>query len=161
MYPCDSGATYDNRFSPEINAADLNDLALDPRIESARKAVALLFETNSAYFVGSVAPSRPFVASSPEGRFYQLLKKNGPAGYDDRKSSIEIAVDKAIPLTEQLMFVVLPNEFIGDPVIHDVIINQWNCDPVGYSTYKGDDPATYYGVVRSEVEKRLRAATRI
>ena len=87
--------------------------------------------------------------------------RDGPVDYDDRKSAIEVQVNQAIALRDQLLFVVLPNEFLEEAAIRDAIINVWNCDPVMYPTFKGDAPASYYSVVRQKVKDRFKEATRI
>ena len=161
MYPCDTGAVAADRFNPEIRASDLAQLALDPQIDSARRLVSLLFERNRDYFVGKVVQARAFTPGSVEARFYALLVRDGPVGYDDRKSAIEVQVNQAIPLREQLLFVVLPREFLEEAAIRDAIINVWNCDPVLYATFMGDAPASYYSVVRQKVMDRFVEATRI
>lgn len=161
LYPCDTGGVAHDIFKPEIIADDLNDLAMDPQIENARRMVGLLFDDNNHYFFGKVIAGKLFDAGTVEARFYSLLQRSGPAGYDDRKSAIEVQVNSAIALAEQLLFVVLPNEFLEEPHIRNAILNVWNCDPVPYPTFYGDAPASYYSVVRHEVTKRFREATRI
>jgi hypothetical protein len=161
IYPCDSGAVAHDLFKPEITAADLMSLAVDPLIENARRMVSLLFEHNSDYFVGRVVGGKSFSAGTVEARFYCLLQRPGPVDYDDRRSAIEVQVDHSVSLLEQLLFVVLPNEFLQDPPIRNAIINVWNCDPITYPTFYGDAPANYYTVVRQEVTKRFQEATRI
>jgi hypothetical protein len=161
IYPCDTGAVAANRFTPEILASDLAQLALDPQIDSARRLVSLLFEQNSDYFVGKVGTARAFIPGSVEARFYELLMRAGPVDYDDRKSAIEVQVNQAITLRDQLLFVVLPREFLEEAAIRDAIINVWNCDPVVYATFRGDAPASYYSVVRDKVRERFIEATRL
>jgi hypothetical protein len=165
VYPCDTGAVAADRFHPEILASDLAQLALEPQIESARRLVSLLFERNSDYFVGKVVQTHAFTPGSVGARFHALLMRAGPrAGpvdYDDRKSAIEVQVNQAITLRDQLLFVVLPKEFLEETAIRDAIINVWNCDPVMYATFRGDTPASYYAVVREKVRERFAEATRI
>ncbi len=161
VYPCDSGSVASDRFVPEVTAADLNALALDPQIESARRVVSLLFDHNTSYFLGKAVAGRTFPADSLGARFYDLLLRPGPLDYDDRRSAIEVQVDQAISLTDQLLFVVLPKEFLDDAAIRHAIINIWNCDPVSYPTFRGDSPAAYYAVVRDKVAACFQDATRI
>ena len=161
LYPCDSGAVSKGKFAPQIVAGDLSDLSLEPCIESARRAVGLLFETNGNYFLGKVTPGKTFDPNSTADRFYRLLHDSGPVRYDDRKSAIEISVKASVALTDHLLFVVLPREYLSVPAIREAIINCWNCDPVPYDTFNGDKPESYYGVVRNEVTKRFRGENRI
>jgi len=161
VYPCDTGAVASDRFVPEISAADLNALALDPQIESARRIVSLLFECNTQYFLGKVVTGKTFPGGTVEARFYDLLLRPGPADYDDRKSAIEVQVNQPISLIDQLLFVVLPKEYLDNASIRHAIINVWNCDPVSYPTFQGDSPAAYYSVVRDRVAAKFQEATRI
>ncbi len=108
-------------------------LALDPQIDSARRLVSLMFERNSDYFVGKVMKASAFTPGSVGARFHALLMRDGPVDYDDRKSAVEVQVNHAIALRDQLLFVVLPNEFLEEAAIRDAIINVWNCDPVVYA----------------------------
>lgn len=161
IYACDSGAVAHSHLVPEITADDLSDLAVDPQIENARRLVSFLFLQNSDYFVGKVVSGKSFNTGTVEARFYSLLRRSGPVDFDDRKSAIEVQVNHNIALAEQLLFVVLPNEFFEDPDIRDAIINVWNCDPIRYPTFNGDAPANYYSVIRQEVTRRFQEATRI
>jgi hypothetical protein len=120
-----------------------------------------LFERNDDYFVGKAVVARAFTPGSVEARFYELLMRAGPVDYDDRKSAIEVQVNQSITLRYQLLFVVLPREFLEEAAIRDAIINVWNCDPVVYATFRGDAPASYYSVVREKVRERFEEATRI
>ena len=161
IYPCDSGAVAHDRLIPEITAADLNRLAVEPQIENARRIVSLLFQSNRDYFIGKVVSGKTFDVGTSEARFYSLLQRPGPVDYDDRKSAIEVQVDHSISLAEQLLYVVLPKEFLEEPAIQNAIINVWNCDPITYPTFNGDAPAVYYAVVRQKVAERFQEATRI
>ena len=161
VYPCDTGAVVSDRFRPEIRPADLRTLALHPIIESARRAVSLLFQTNNQYFCGKVANITSLQGDAIEARFYHLLRKDGPDAYDDRKSSIEVQVSCDVRLKDQLLFVVLPREFLEMPDIRHAILNEWNCDPVPYPTFLGDSPSAYYSVVRQLVFERFISTTRI
>lgn len=158
---CDSGAVAKNLFDPELTSADLADLELDPRIESARKASHLFFKTNRDYFLGKVLTGKVLPDRSIERRFYSLLLRPGPADFDDRKSAIEVQIDKVIDLTDQLLFVVLPNEFLEEKSIRETIIYKWRCDPISYDTVGGDAPASYHVLVRDLVRRRLEEGHRL
>lgn len=161
VFPCDTGAVSNDRFVPEILASDLSGLELEPSIESARRVVNLLFDRNANYFVGRVVSGRSFPTSDIATRFYALLQRSGPVDYDDRKSAVEVQANCAIDLKDQLLFVVLPKEFLEEVAIRDAIINLWNCDPITYPTFLGDAPAQYYSVVRQKVTERFAEAMRI
>lgn len=161
VFPCDSGAVATNRFTPDVSQGDLPELELERSIESARRVVSLLFQSNSAYFVGRVVSGQSFPSGHLTARFYALLQRSGPVGFDDRKSAIEVQTKDTIELKDRLSFVVLPREFLEEPKIRHAIVNDWNCDPVTYSTFAGDAPASYYSVVREKVTERFREGDRI
>ena len=66
-------------------------------------------------------------------------------------------MDLRIQIRRQLCHVTI----LQDYPIRDAIINVWNCDPVMYTTFRGDPPASYYTVVREKVRERFAEATRI
>lgn len=158
IFPCDSGAVDDSRFEPEIHASDLDDLELQPTIESAQRLVNLIFSTNRNYFYGQMELQGAFVNGTLIKRYCDLLERPGPVPFDDRKSAIEIQANRAISLRDQLMFVVLPREILEDKNIRETISRIWNCDIIEYPTFNGDAPNSYYAVVRHEVARRLEAS---
>lgn len=161
VFPCDTGAVFEDRFDPHLHPTDLMDLELDATIQSAQKLVATLFDTNGKYFVGSVKDGMSFTSGTIADRFYGLLCHTGPAGFDDRKSAIEVQISQPASLINQLLFVVLPREYLEDMAIRNTILHEWNCDPVPYPTFHGASPTEYYSVVRNEIARRFNDSTRI
>jgi hypothetical protein len=161
VLPCDSGAVNKPMFQPELHPSDLPDLELNPVIESARRLVSLVFETNKKYFYGEVRAGVSFPAGTVGKRYCDLMLRSGPVGYDDRKSAIEIQVNQIVSLKDQLSFVVLPREFLEETAIQDAIFKTWKCDAIEYPTFSGDAPTAYYSVVRNEVAKRFEAEARL
>lgn len=158
VLPCDSGAVDKPLFQPELNPCDLGELELDPVIDSARRLVSRVFETNKDYFYGKVKAGVTFPDGTVGKRYCDLLLRPGPVDFDDRKSAIEIQVDHIIPLLKgQLEFVVLPREFLEEPTIKEAIFNTWDCEAIEYPTFEGDAPTAYYSVVRNEVRRRFEA----
>jgi len=154
VFPCDSGALSTNRFTPPLTEGDLHELELDPVIESARRLVPLLFETNDNYFVGKARGSVSFDVGTPGQRFYQLLIAPGPRNYDDRRSAIEVQVRDAVSLKDQLLCVMLPRESLKD--ISKAILDEWQCPLLDYPTFYGAAPIEYYPVVRHQLFEYLR-----
>ena len=161
VFPCDSGALSSDLFAPHLTPADMQELELEPHIESARRLVPLFFESNANYFVGKVRASLTLAGTSAAQRLHQLLLTFGPVNYDDRRSAIEVQVKEAISLRNQLLCVILPREFLDDTTIRRTILEEWNCDPVHYPTFFGDSPMEYYPVIRQELFKRFQEATRL
>jgi hypothetical protein len=162
VYPCDSGALSDNLFKPDLTKEDLQNLELDPRIESARRLVPLLFGNNTNYFYGTCRTLISGVSlPGPGQRFHQLLLKKGPVAYDDRKSAIEVQVKESIFLRDQLLCVILPRDFLRRKNIRKAILQDWGCDAISYPTFKGGAPSQYYPVIQTLLAKRFEDATRI
>ena len=162
VYPCDSGALSKNLFKPDLTKEDLQKLELDPRIESARRLVPLLFENNTNYFYGTCRTLISGVSlPTPGHRFHQLLLKEGPVAYDDRKSAIEVQVKEPISLRNQLLCVILPRVFLGRRAIRQAILRDWGCDAIPYPTFKGGAPSQYYSVIQVKLAERFEEATRI
>ena len=155
VLPCDSGAVDKPLFEPELHSSDLGDLELDPVIESARRLVSMVFESNAKYFYGKVKAGVGFPDGTLGKRYCDLLLRPGPTDYDNRKSAIEVQVAKTISLKNQLSFVVLPREFLEETSVKEAIYKSWNCDAIDYPTFEGDAPRAYYSVVRNEVAKRF------
>jgi hypothetical protein len=153
IFPCDSGAVSKSTFEPELHPNDLHELELDPVIASAQRLVSLIFQSNKDYFYGRVKPGIAFPNGTASQRYSNLLLRPGPVDFDDRKSAIEVQLDQTISLKGQLMFVVLPREFLEDPMVRDTISTIWGCDAVQYPTFRGDAPTSYYSVVRNEVSR--------
>lgn len=161
IFPLDTGAVHGNRFAPHLTPLDLSHLELEPRIESARRLVPLFFRTNQNYFFGKAVESLNLVNGTTASRFHQLLLTRGPAGFDDRKSAVEVQFRDPVSLRDHLSFVVLPLEFLDNPQIRKTILEDWKCDPEPYRTTQGTSPAEYYPIVRRAIEERYQRATRI
>lgn len=155
VFPCDSGALSTDLFKPHLTVADLPELELEPVIESARRLVPFLFETNENYFVGKARVGVALGEDSPGQRFHQLLIGSGPSACDDRKSAIEVQVRDAVSLKGQLECVMLPREFLDDAKIRTAVLDEWKCDPLDYPTFYGAAPTEYYPVVRQQLFDRL------
>lgn len=161
VFPCDSGAISQGLFDPHIASSAIAELELDPHIDSARRLVSAFFQTNRDYFVGKVRTGVSCGSCEMATKYYGLINAPRVHAFDDRKSAIEIQTHHPASLAGHLLFVVLPNEFLEVPHIRSAILNEWNCDPIGYPTYNGDSPTSYFSVVREMVHKRFCEATRI
>ena len=146
---------------PLLTESDLKELALDPKIESTRRYVPLFFSTNRHYFLGKVKSIIPASLDDAAQRLHRLLMARGPTRADDRKSAIEVQVRDAISLRNELLYVVLPREFLDDESIRHAILVDWNCRPIPYNTFDGDAPNQYYSVTPAKLLERYSEATRI
>lgn len=155
---CDSGGVVDNFFKPELSKSDLVDLELAPHINSARKTAHLFFNSNRQYFFGNAINGRIFNAGSIEHRFYQLLCRQGVTLFDDRRSTIEIQLDRLVLLHNKLLCIILPREFLDKNIIRNAIMYQWRCDALPYDTHSATSPSEYYSVIRHIAQEYLEKA---
>jgi len=161
VFPCDTGALHKGIFQPHLTAADIKELELDPAIESARRYVHFFFKTNGNYFLGKVNRSMSAPNYEATQKLYQLLLSSVPSKFDDRKSAVEVQTREKLFLKDQLLYVVLPCEFLDDVNIREAIFEHWNCDPILYPTFDGDAPNQYYSVLREKLGQRFMDSKRI
>jgi len=161
VFPCDSGAFHDNLFHPHLSTIDIARLELDPSIEAIRRYVDLLFVNNGNYFVGQVAAEIDGGLDDVGRRLHKLLRSQGPAQHDDRRSAIEVQVRVSVDLRHRLLYVILPRQFLDDLAIRRAIFTLWNCEALPYPTFQGGAPADYYPVIRDRLFETLKRSTRI
>ena len=156
IYPFDSGACAYGMLEPHIERTASKCFELTPQVASAQRASHLFFATNRAYFVGEprghvALPSEQLEAAC----LYRLLSDEGPAEYDDRRSSIEIQVDAPLSLVDTLWAVILPMAFLDDSEIRHTVVQKWGAYPLTYSTVRGSMPAEYAAVIREKLRRFL------
>ncbi|HEY0073083.1 MAG TPA: hypothetical protein VGB77_03200 [Abditibacteriaceae bacterium] len=145
----------EGRFAPFLTEADIKDITLDPTIESAQRLIPLYFESNGKYFDGKVVSGLAVPAGGTAEKWHKLLLKRGAAKYDDRKSAIEVQIQDAIVLADQLHYVILPREFLEEEHIVNAIRYEWRCDAIPYNTIDGAPPADGYPILRTKLQERL------
>jgi len=150
VFPCDTGALHKGMFRPYFESKNISELELDPVIESARRYIKLLFKTNADYFVGKADQPVSIPNCEIGEQLGRLLLASGPTLFDDRKSAVEVQTRNAVSLKDQLLYIVLPSEFLDDLEVREAI-QAWNCKPVPYHTVDGDAPAVYHAVIREEL----------
>jgi hypothetical protein len=145
-FPFDSGAAHHGLFAPHIAPKNLPDFRLTPEMLSIKKAVSAFFETNEAYFAATAKPG--FATAGPSGLpsldgYRSLITEEGESHYDDRRAAIEVQTDKNVQLRDNLLTVILPTPFLGDPFVRDAITNEWRTYPLRYNHVRGTAPSEY------------------
>src|SRR3954468_5326900 len=90
---------------------------ISPNIAEASKVVEVFYGNNRQYYMGRCIRDKSFAALEMEAQCYHSLISNiGQTEADDRKGSIEIQIDRSVPLSaENVLAVVLPGPFLDDP----------------------------------------------
>jgi hypothetical protein len=158
LFPCDTGALKNRIFENHLFWADCGSLELNHTIESARKLVSLVFDTNGSYFLGKARPSAPasFASGTVAARYHALLVDTDPSKADDRRSAIEIQVGSPVALSNRLRYVVLPNDVLNESGVLTAIQTKWGADALGYDLYHGRQPNDYRSTISDKVKDELR-----
>jgi hypothetical protein len=163
VFACDSGGIHKGHFENHLHPADRDEMQLDTTLDSARKLVSLVFGDNSRYFLGEAKSALPtaFASGTPAARFHALLTDTGPITGDDRRSAIEVQMDSPVALDHHLLYVVLPKDILNEAGTREVILQNWQADPIGYNVYVGRQPHEYRTSICDILEQRFRQGGRL
>jgi len=121
VFPFDSGAAHKGFYNQKLSRSDfLEDFALEPTLDGARKHIEWAFGTNAAYYQGDL---RQGLADTIEEwhtvakGFVRIagLAASGSNSPDHRAASIEIAYAEHVPLKGNVRLVIMPKQFIENP----------------------------------------------
>lgn len=118
VYPFDTGAGAQGRYADGAdNDVPLEDFALDPDLDAARRHIAWCFETNGAYLDGEVRPELRQSLGYEQMVAHTLLRivslaSNAHDRPDRRASAIEVAFARNIPLKDNVRLVIVPEQLI-------------------------------------------------
>lgn len=158
IMPFDSGAFASGRliqhFSPRASLADFE---MTPHIDSAQRLVSRCFDANSDYFWGRGLSHVDYPAMQFEADgYHSLVTAAVEAEHDDRASAIEVQLDGAILLNDQVVdAVILPETFLKDPSVRRVVEDEWNAVALEYQ-YTRMKPLEYTSKLYDLAEARLR-----
>lgn len=163
MFACDSGAVHLGLLEPHVLRTELQDLELDPAIESARRLVPFVYGTNRDYFATRVAAQVPPVFPTGEvaDRWHKLIQNPTLTTCDDRMSAIEVQVMGPVSLKDSLLYVVLPSELLENSDVRTTIFDHWKCDPLPYDVYNAAPPIEYYSDIRRVVREQYQRTHRM
>lgn len=163
VFACDSGGIHKGHFENHLHPPDRDAMQLDTTLDSARKLVPLVFGDNSRYYAGEAKPTPPdaFVPGTPAARFHALLTDTSAGKGDDRRSAIEVQMDAPVALDHHLLYVILPKDKLNEPGMREVILQNWQTDPIGYPVTKFRQPHEYRSVIGLLLEERYKQGGRL
>src|SRR5580692_6305822 len=167
VFPFDSGAFALGLYKEFFHVkSEIEDFALDPTIESARKLVGSFYISHEEYYSGATRknveiPLRQFEVQG----VFELCRlpgvQDGAPGSlvrDERSSAVEIQLSNPISLKDSLIAVVLPEPYIGDATTQEAQA-RWNVTEIhGYPTLHNMGGEAWVGQVYEivrQVFKRL------
>ena len=149
IYPFDTGAAKSGMFLPHIKPECLASYKLSPFINTARRLVKHFFGSNSSYYSGFARQGLRFRARDKiASSYYNLISERGKRSYDDRRSAIELQVNKPIGLNESLITVILPVSYLQKPGVRKAIFSDWQIVPSHYRFENGTSPEEYTPIIR-------------
>ena len=136
--PLDTGAFHAGLFTRHLAPHMAKDcFYIDEGVKGAAKFVSAFFETNKRYYLGRLKhdihlKSTDLIAQS----YCSIVSDTGISEVDDRRSTIELQIDVAVPLTSQtVLAVALPEDFLEDDDLSNLILNIWLADIITYDIY--------------------------
>jgi hypothetical protein len=113
---------------------DLPHFELDSTLESATRAVGCFYGSNKDYFRSRVRPDLHYECDQLEVEsFVSMITSLRSSPADDRRSSIEVQIADIVDLTQaKVLAVVLPEQFLDYPPVHQYIRTTLDAEPIGY-----------------------------
>lgn len=167
VYPFDSGAYHNDLFENHIHHnMRLDSFIVEPNLQMPGKIptpdtpariVSSFFGDNNNYYSGTPLDSIEVPPLEFEVECYcNLIKSKGQTALDDRRSTIEIQIDKPINLTKRSVnAVALPSVFIEDPDVKDKIIRKWKAEVLDYYIYHSN-PSQFTASILEKVRDFLK-----
>lgn len=122
VYPFDTGGALNGVFDAKADRTiPLDDYELDPSLEAAGRHMAWAFGDLAAYLAGDLRQDLlddvPRHETVTRG-FADIagLAASGHNAPDRRASAIEVAYERHIPLKNNVQLVILPKQYVEDPV---------------------------------------------
>jgi hypothetical protein len=134
VYPLDTGAHHERRYSPHLDGVPLADLECSGVPTAEGRIVSRYFESNEEYFYGAERGALdPHPTSAVAQGFYDFLVDSGRMNYDDRSRTVEFVCDEGININATLHGVILP-----DFLLHEADIAAWvaQCETAGVQVKK-------------------------
>lgn len=138
----DTGAFRRGLYSRHLGpAVRLEDFELEHDLQEAARFVRAVFGSNLAYYLGRV---RRNLQSGPldfaAQAYCSIVTDRARSETDGRRATIEVHSSADIPLNKDtVMAVALPEEFLEDEDLRELLVERWECDVIPYDLY-GDSP---------------------
>lgn len=160
IHPFDTGAFkrgyYTRYFDRE---SDVSDFDVGHDFSMVSKLVGAFFVNNKEYLLGSSRknvdiPPRNFEVSS----VYELAKApgikipiDGKVTLDERSSSVEVQVRKAISIPDRLLAIILPETYLGMEDVREAISRWKPKDIITYPAFNNMSSDSWIGVLYQKV----------
>ncbi|MBP2513805.1 hypothetical protein [Sphingomonas sp. PvP018] len=156
ILPFDSGGydRYSNHLSGMVQRADFE---LGPAGDFPLRLVRAFFETNRNYFHQrpTMAPGAIPVSQPAARAIARLAHDPSLAEDDDRRSTIEIQIDRTVPLATALRAVVGPPALLSDPEVESALDALPHVRRLEYETYGRHQPSAYTALLYDRVSRHL------
>jgi hypothetical protein len=145
VYPFDTGGAADGYFAHEADdAVCLEDYELKPDHEAVAGQIAWAFGTLEAYFDGTLrldlmadVPVHETVTRGFNDIARMANVRSSNQEPDQRASAIELAANHNIPLKGNVLFAVLPRQYLEDAGIpNDDFIARLKAEGISWDTYE-------------------------
>lgn len=156
ILPFDSGGY--SRYSAHIGADLLRpDFELGPGREVPMRLVRAFFETNRNYYHQTPTAEETSIPLRHRAAraFARLARDTALADDDDRRSTIEIQITRAVPLARALKAVVAPPVLLSDEEVASVLDLMPEVRRITYNTYGRQQPSAYVGSLYDHVARFL------
>lgn len=131
VYPFDSGAFHKGLFKGFIySAMGLSHFRVHPGHDAPGRIVARFFQDNSRYLYGEPAIVQCFDVYSDA--LYQLYGARGEAQFDERNHAIELVLCQELPLSGNILAVIMPQNFADMNPEVVVKIHSFGAEVIGY-----------------------------
>lgn len=153
VFPFDSGAGKESLYLPQIDPDAVDSYDLKSVTQAAQRLVVGFFSTNNSYWSGVLDNNLTIPApGTPARNYYDLNNGGGNEKCDDRMAAVELQVDQPIDMMGCISAVILPNSFLEDPNI-DNILSVWDADSLTYELHKSFRPLEFHALIRQIVRK--------
>lgn len=155
ILPFDSGgyARYASHTGPLLGRPDFE---LGPGGEMPMRLVRAFYDTNRNYYMQSpTADHRAIPIAHGAARAFARLTRDKSIGDDDRRSTIEIQISRAVPLSGALKAVVGPTTLLTDPQVTAALDPLPGVARVSYDTFGSQQPSAYTALLYDRVASFL------
>jgi len=134
-FPFDTGAFASGYYNASLHPdMEIEHFSITPNRDSAARTVATFYDTNESYFRGMLRGDINPPASEIEvSAFLSIAGTAAMTPADDRRSAIEVQIDRDIQLTSaNVEAIILPEQLLDDPSIMSFIEIDLAAEPLDY-----------------------------
>lgn len=125
-------------------------------LDAASRHVKAFFGSNKNYYLSRLRKDLTIEPTQLVANAYTSIQSNtGQTNSDDRRSTIEVQLSADVALSEAtVMAVALPEAFLEDDQLRELIVDRWKADPIPYDIYH-DRPVHDVREILSKVKDYL------